>query len=102
MTAHNISIISTAFVISFSGFLINFIKKEDGTGIMFEQDDKTLLIFRSVIPAALVASVLIFFSRFGQHQHFWFFFLLGSLFIIGGLIVRWIAVLSLGKAFRVK
>ena len=102
MTVHDISIISIAFIISFSGFLINFIKKEDGTGIMFEQDAKTLLIFRSVIPVALIASILIYFSRFGQHEHFRIFFLLGYLFIISGLIVRWIAVLSLGKAFTVK
>src|SRR5258705_8734319 len=102
MAVHDISIISTAFVISCSGYLINFIKKGDGTGVMFEQDDKTLLIFRSVIPAALIASVFIYFSRFGQHKHFRIFFLLGFLFIIAGLIVRWIAVLSLGKAFRVK
>jgi len=102
MTIHDISIISTAFVISFSGLLINFIKKEDGTGIMFEKDAQTLLIFRSVIPAVLIASMFIYFSRFGQYEPLTIIFLLGYLLIIAGLIVRWIAVLSLGKAFTVK
>ena len=102
MTVHDISIISTAFVISFSGLLINFIKKEDRTGIMFEQDGRTLLIFRSVIPAVLIASVLIYFSRFGQHENSRISFLFGSLLIITGLILRWIAVTSLGKTFTVK
>jgi protein-S-isoprenylcysteine O-methyltransferase Ste14 len=102
MTVHDISIIGTAFVISFSGFLINFIKKEGGTGIIFEQDAKTLLLFRSIIPAVLIVSVFIYFSRFGQYEPFTIIFLLGYLLIITGLIVRWIAVLSLGKAFTVK
>ena len=102
MTAHDILIIITALVISSSGFLINFIKKGGGTDIIFEQDGITLLIFRSVIPSVLITGLLIFFSRSGKFEQPRIFFYMGLFLIVTGLIVRWIAFLSLGKAFTLK
>ena len=102
MTVQVISVISTALAISVSGFLINFIKSKGGTDIKFEQDGITLLIFRSVIPSVLIASLLIFFSQSGKFEQPRIFFYIGLFLVLTGLMVRWIAVMSLGKAFTLK
>ena len=102
MTFQDFSILIIFFIIAFSGIIINIVKKGGVSEIIFEQDGRTLLAFRLVVPAVLVVSVLVYFSFYGHYEKVAQLYYWGYAFVISGLLIRWTAVLSLGDAFTVK
>ncbi len=103
MAYGDISIILIAVIIALSGVVINLVKKGGRTQVVYEQDGGTLLAFRLVVPVALVASVAVYFLKVGHIAAFPAGLLYaGYLLVAAGLLIRWVAVLSLGDAFTVK
>lgn len=96
-----IIILSFAVIISFSGLIINIIKRGVKTNSPGFSADKTLIYFRFFVPLALISSLLIFRSGFGSFSTnlllFW-----GSIFlIVFGIVIRLYSVNYLGKSFTV-
>ncbi len=102
MSKESLYILFIALLISASGILINLIKKGRPEKIKLIKDDATLFWFRVLVPFALIISLLIYFSSFGQITLPSYLLYTGHLFIILGLLTRWIAIISLGNAFTVK
>ncbi len=97
-----ISIIS--IVIALSGIVTNLLKNGKKQPVKYTADQASLLIFRLAIPFALLSSLLIYFIRlpFGQYELTPLLFAFGLLLCIGGLLLRWAAIHTLGAHFTVK
>ncbi|MCB0529179.1 MAG: isoprenylcysteine carboxylmethyltransferase family protein [Saprospiraceae bacterium] len=90
------------FIIAFSGVFINLTKKAGHSGVVLLRDSRSLLLFRLLVPGALVISVLVYFSG-RAHIFLPAFAVYGGLMLVfAGLALRWAAVLSLGSAFTVQ
>ena len=91
-------------VITISGLWINITKrvhKSEKTPNN-QEDRDSLLLFRFAVPAALVGSLFIFFTRGPWLLDSIFVFALGLGLLVIGLLVRWYAVWQLGQAFTVQ
>lgn len=97
-----IFIIVLVCIIAFSGILINLTKKGEPAGIRLVRDGNSLLLFRLLVPGALLLSVGIYFSGWARvaFPDFWVY--AGGTLVFAGLALRWAAVLSLGPAFTVQ
>jgi len=91
-----------SFVFTVSGFYINFRRKIKNTEILKQSSDTSLTIFRICIPMALVLSIFLYFTKIGRFSSSKVYIFLGYFFVILGLIIRWYAVSTLGKYFRVQ
>jgi len=98
----DITVAVIACIISCSGLIVNITKRNRGGKVLFEADAKTLEIFRLVIPLALIASLVLYYMRIGHFESNQVPFYAGCLFVCAGLMLRWVAILSLGDAFKVK
>lgn len=94
-------IISFSLLFTLSGFLINFVRGEKPKNIQLKSETKSLFWFRVLVPFGLIASLFIYFLKFGTYAENNFFAVTGSFFVILGFVIRWIAVLSLGSRFNV-
>lgn len=102
MTLQDITILALVLIISLSGVIINLVKKGGAGEIKYEQDGKTLLVFRLVVPLALYISAAFYFFRIGHFEQPLPLFYIGCVLAPLGLLVRWYAVWSLGNSFTVK
>ncbi len=101
MTFTDISVIIFFFVFVLSGFIINFVRGEKPENIQYIKDKKSLFWFRFLVPIGLVASEIFYFSRFGLISESVTFVIIGYFLFTFGFVLRWFAVLILGKEFNV-
>lgn len=97
-----IFIVFLVCIIAFSGIWINVTRKGESSGIGLVRDGNSLLLFRLLVPGALLLSVLVFFRGWGRVALPVFWVYTGVLLVFAGLALRWAAVLSLGPAFTVQ
>lgn len=102
MTGADLLVLYPVLLISISGILINLLKRGNQPGILKTQDKGSLNLFRLLVPAAITISLVFYFTGLGRLHWPDFCVYAGYLLIIAGLAIRWIAVISLGKAFTVK
>lgn len=88
-------------LISTSGILINLSKKGNTPAIIETQDKGSLTLFRLLVPAAIGVSLIFYFTGLGRIRLPGLCVWTGYLFVVSGLAIRWIAVISLGEAFTV-
>ena len=89
------SIVYLSFAYAFSELLLMFVKRSKGETAKTRNDRGSLIFLWLMITIGFTAGF--FLSR--PDNHFWTGF--GFSFIIAGLIIRWIAILQLGKSFTV-
>lgn len=102
MTGADLLVLYPVLLISISGILINLLKRGNQPGILKTHDKGSLNLFRLLVPAAIIISLVFYFTGLGRLHWPVFCVYAGYLLIIAGLAIRWIAVISLGKAFTVK
>lgn len=90
-------------IISVSGIFINTKKNADKSDVLIEADYSSIVLFRLIITGAVIIGFLLYIFRIDiLIVNSIFLQTLGfSLFIIG-IIIRWIAIRTLGTAFNVK
>ncbi len=101
MAFADISVIVFLIIFTTSGYIINFIRGEKDSNILYKNDKQTLAWFRFLVPFGLIASIILYFSKIGSLSDNITFIIIGYILIISGLIIRWWAVFSLGKEFNV-
>jgi protein-S-isoprenylcysteine O-methyltransferase Ste14 len=84
-----------SFAFALSEFLLMIIKRSDSVSSTTRNDRGSLIFLWLVITIGFTSGF--FLSK--PVNHFWGGF--GFVFIISGLIIRWIAILQLGKSFTV-
>jgi protein-S-isoprenylcysteine O-methyltransferase Ste14 len=87
-----------AFIIVLSGFYINL----NYASAAVNKKDNTLIWFRVLSPMALVISLILYFFNYGSFKASAFTNILGGLLFFTGIIIRWIAVHTLGSSFTVQ
>jgi len=102
MNYNTIIIILIIITVTISGYYINFIRNNNTSEVISEAKDNSLLIFRMLIPIALLVSLMLLFFKIGAISVSIYFKYIGYSMVIIGLITRWVAVKSLGNSFRVK
>ncbi len=102
MDNQDFSVLFVALMISCSGIIVNLIKRGKSEKIRFTEDGTSLLWFRVGVPLALVISLLFYFLKIGAISFSILSVYAGYFLVIFGLACRWVAIVSLGKAFTVK
>lgn len=102
MIFSRLTVVLLALLPALSGIVINALKKGADAEILHTRDENTLRLFRLTYPLVLVLSVLIFLSGIGARPFPGFIVMVGALLFVIGFVVRWTAVISLGKAFTVR
>jgi protein-S-isoprenylcysteine O-methyltransferase Ste14 len=96
-------IILVCITVIVSGYYINFYKDKAKNDVIEKtENDKSLFIFRSLIPLALVLSLFFYFLEIAAIFFPSFVVYFGYFIVLFGLFFRWFAVMRLGKRFRVK
>ncbi|MFN5889006.1 MAG: methyltransferase family protein [Bacteroidota bacterium] len=91
-------------IIAFSGVLVNVTRNAKPQDLLKSFDGKTILWFRILYPAGIIAAFICMYQGWGQ----WFdefnftIFITGFALFVIGLILRWVAILSLKRSFTVK
>jgi protein-S-isoprenylcysteine O-methyltransferase len=94
-------VIGLAAVIALSGIFINYFRPQEKAKKHFTlETDRTLLVFRLLIPLGIILGLIFHFLRFGHYTTptLW----IGVLLVGIGLLIRWVAIQSLGQAFQVQ
>jgi hypothetical protein len=93
-------------IISFSGITANVFLNASPNDIKFIKDDKTILIFRILMPISVIFSFLVAYAdpwKFAlDSDKLYFLDFFAVLLFIAGIVLRWGAIFSLKKAFTVK
>ena len=93
-------VLSIILVFIASGIYINFFRDKKNPGFEEKPEGNSLVVFRVMVPLAIIASIVIYFGKWGSFELpilGW----IGGAMVLAGLLIRWIAVASLGQAFRV-
>jgi protein-S-isoprenylcysteine O-methyltransferase Ste14 len=106
MSVHQIPWISLGMIaiIAFSGILVNVTRNAKPQELLKSFDGKTILWFRILYPTGIIASFVCMYQGWGQ----WFeelnftIFITGFALFVSGLVLRWVAILSLKRSFTVK
>lgn len=88
-------------IITVSGLYINFFRENKETTLIVKPKESSLLIFRLLIPIGILLSMSIYFSKITSYSFSAYLFYLGTIVSFLGLFIRWIAVYTLSKSFRV-
>ena len=88
-------IILLSYAFAFSEFILFLVKRSSGRTSTTRENRGSLILLWLTITLGLTGG----FFLSGPINHFWMGF--GSVFLITGLIIRWIAILQLGKSFTV-
>jgi protein-S-isoprenylcysteine O-methyltransferase Ste14 len=102
MDVQHFFVLMAVVVISFSGVFVNFFRKGKNEKIKYTEDENTLLWFRVLVPMALLVSVIFYFLKMGHFPIGATGLTIGYIVLALGLIIRWVAISSLGEAFTVK
>ena len=93
-------------IISFSEITANVFMNASPNDIKFIKDDKTILIFRILMPISVIFSFLVAYAdpwKFAlDSDKLYFLDFFAVLLFIAGIVLRWGAIFSLKKAFTVK
>ena len=93
-------------IISFSAITANVFMNASPNDIKFIKDDKTILIFRILMPISVIFSFLVAYAdpwKFAlDSDKLYFLDFFAVLLFIAGIVLRWGAIFSLKKAFTVK
>ena len=93
-------------IISFSAITANVFMNASPNEIKFIKDDKTILIFRILMPISVIFSFLVAYAdpwKFAlDSDKLYFLDFFAVLLFIAGIVLRWGAIFSLKKAFTVK
>ena len=102
-TKYDLLVLFCVLIISFSGLIVNYIKNPSNDNIHAELDNSSLIIFRIFIPMSLFISLFVFLMKWDIFQfNSLIIVVIGFVLFLIGLIIRWIAIISLGNAFTVK
>ena len=101
MSFGDISVVILSLVFATSGYIINFIRGKNEINIQYANDKHSLEWFRFLVPFGLIASMMFYFFGIGSLSYNVIFIIIGFLLVTSGMIIRWWAVLSLGKEFNV-
>lgn len=96
----DISVLLISLTVILSGIYVNFQRRSNESDKLKVATDNTLLIFRIAVPVSLVASIVIYFTRWGAFE-FNPSIYLGFILVVLGLSVRWYSIRSLGRSFQV-
>lgn len=88
-------VVFMSFAFALSEFILMLIKRSDGATSKTRKDRGSMIFLWLMITIGFTGGF--FLSE--PLNHFWAGF--GLVFIIGGLIIRWVAILQLGNAFTV-
>lgn len=102
MEFNDFFVLSSSLTFVISGYYINFKRSVLKSEVVKTAKDRSLLIFRLLIPFSLLMSLLLYFLQIGDFVLATMFLYFGYFLIVFGLFFRWYAVKSLGKYFRVK
>ncbi len=102
MNLADLPVFILALLIAASGIGINLWKRGQKTELLLTRDRGSLLMFRLLVPLGLAGSLAIYWSGFGHAGWSDNWVYAGYILVIAGLGIRWVAVLSLGKAFTVQ
>lgn len=106
----NLLILFMSLALLISALLANGLKNAKVGEFEYIKDDNTLKVFRLVMPLSVVSALLVglfepwhwFFGEIPECTFDETWNLLGFTLFIVGLTLRWVAILSLKKAFTVK
>lgn len=102
-TKYDLLVLFCVLIISLSGLIVNYIKNPSNDNIHAELDNSSLIIFRIFIPLSLFISLFVFLMKWDIFQfNSLIIVVIGFVLFLIGLIIRWIAIISLGYAFTVK
>ncbi len=102
-SGYDFIVLLSVLIISLSGIFININKNADKNNILFESDSASIKLFRFLIIAAIIIGFLIYIFRIDIIKlNYKFIPVLGFVLFFVGITIRWIAIVSLGKAFNVK
>lgn len=102
MNNQQIAIVVIVSAFTLSGIIINLWKRVPTKINQSQNDGRTLLLFRLIIPTAIIVSLSFYFLDLGNILFPTRVIYLGYILVFLGLAIRWIAVVSLGKSFTVK
>lgn len=102
MYKNDLIVLVAALIISISGIVINLTKVPDKNNILVIEDKSTLLWFRILIPISLITSLFFSFSKIGQFDIPVKWWIAGLFLIACGLLIRWVAISTLGNAFTLQ
>ena len=103
LTSQDIIVIISAFLISASGLFINYKKNPSKDNVFIVKDNGSLTLFRILIPSAIIISIIIYFiKRDIMLFDAMIFMIVGCVFVVLGLAIRWKAIITLGTYFNVK
>lgn len=93
-------------IVALSGITANILKNAKEKDLQFVKDDKTILIFRILMPGSVIVAFLVAWIdpwkfSWDSSNLFWLDCISAILFILG-MALRWGAILSLKRAFTVK
>lgn len=102
MTPSPIVIWLIVLLISLSGVLVNIFKTGEKVKVKYSEDRGTLFVFRVIVLSALGLSLMAYHWQIGRV--IWSPMIIYSAYFLlaVGLIIRWVAIRSLGDAFTVK
>lgn len=89
------NLVILALLFGFSELILVFFKRSKKGKVKTRKDRGSIIFLWSMITLGITAG----FFLSGQINQFWLGF--GSVFIVSGLIIRWISILQLGKSFTV-
>lgn len=101
MSINDLLILLIVLLFTVSGIIINLRGKKTNEIITLEDDNKTLFLFRLIIPLSIVISLTCYFSGIGSIKYNTLFIYAGYFLVLAGFIIRWISFLSLGPWFSV-
>jgi protein-S-isoprenylcysteine O-methyltransferase Ste14 len=90
--------LSLVFLVSELALLV--LRRSKSRSVKNKKDRSSLLILWIVLPLCITAGFFIT-DLYHVHHHKHFFKGAGDIIVIAGLIIRWIAIKQLGKAFTV-
>jgi protein-S-isoprenylcysteine O-methyltransferase Ste14 len=93
-------------IIAISAITANILKNAKEKDLQYVKDDKTILIFRILMPGSVIVAFLVSWIdpwkfSWDSSNLFWLDCISAILFILG-MALRWGAILSLKRAFTVK
>jgi protein-S-isoprenylcysteine O-methyltransferase Ste14 len=101
MSNQQILILIAISAFTISGIVINLWKRNKNSSETNQRDGNTLLLFRLVVPATIITSVVAYLLGIAKTEHSLFVNVIGYVMVIVGFTIRWVAVISLGKLFTV-
>lgn len=103
-SSYDLVVLLCVAIVSLSGILVNFKRKKPEKNEVFKESDfSSIILFRALIPFAIIINLFFYFTETDilNFKHI-SIQIIGFVLFISGVIIRWTAIATLGKAFNVK